>query len=57
MHQLARPGEFERLLSLLDLGLVCHSVCAVAVMCVLLELGYQQRRQKELAEKYQQRCS
>lgn len=49
VHQLARPGEFERLLSLPDLGLVCHSVCVVAVMCVLLELDYQQRRQKGIS--------
>jgi hypothetical protein len=45
VHQLARSGEIERLLSLPDLGLVCHSVCVVAAMCVLLELGCLQTRQ------------
>ena len=49
VHQLAGPGEFERLLSLSDSGLVCHSVYVVAVICVLLELGYQQTRQKEIS--------
>ena len=48
MHQLARPGEFERLLSLPDLGLG-QSVCVMAVMCVLLELGLQQTRQKGIS--------
>jgi len=46
VHQLARPGDFQRLLSLPDLGLVCHSVCVVAGMCVLVELGYQQKIKK-----------
>jgi hypothetical protein len=49
VHQLARPGPFERVLSLPDLVLVCHSVCVVAVMCVLVELGYQQRKQKGIS--------